>query len=94
LKVVINVTAGVLLMYMDMSIADELRKMFGSTAGLNIALFFEEWRNYGQAEVYQRYPQRTFYYYLEKLLEAELIVKDGHGSYRIIDNLKEPVRLR
>jgi len=84
---------GALKMYMDMDIADVLRGLFGHTIGLNTALFFEELRNYGQEEVFKRYPERTFYQYIRNLIEAGYVVKDSKGIYRVIENEKEPIRL-
>lgn len=85
---------GVLLMYIDGSIADKLRKRFGSSVGLNASLFFEEWRNYGLDEVMQRYPQRTFYKYLDMLIDVGLVVREGYGSFHIASGYEDPVRIR
>lgn len=74
--------AGVLKMYVDNTIIERLRDRFGIRAGTNVGLFFEEWRNYGQDWVMERYPERSVYYYIDILMREGLMVKESKGKYR------------
>jgi len=79
-------------MYIDGILLNKFRERFGNYAGKNIALFFEEWRNYGQDWIMERYPERTFYYYISKLEKAGLMVKERKGTYKPAPGYENPVK--
>jgi hypothetical protein len=94
LKAGIQMAIGALQMYMDMDIANDLCRRFGSTQGMNTARFFEELRNYGWDYLTDNYPERTFYHHLRMLIQAGYVERLGKSEYRIKPGLEEPIRLR
>jgi hypothetical protein len=62
-------------MYVDGELHKLMRSRYGLSAGTALFMFFEEWRNYGHDYVVQTYNQRTFYYYLDRLVEMGLAEK-------------------
>jgi hypothetical protein len=85
------VSMGITRMYMDMSIADILRSKYGLIIGMNAALFFEKWRNYGFEKARKDIPERTYYTYLEMLIEVGLVKKLRKGVYQIAPGYEDPV---
>jgi len=85
-------SVGALEMYIDNTLIESLRDKFGIRAGSNIGLFFEEWRNYGQDWIMERYPERTVYYYIKILEKAGLMVKERKGTYKPAPGYENPVK--
>ena len=87
------IATGLISMYIDMNIADILRYRYGLTVGMNAALFFERWRNYGFDKAREDIPERTYYTYLEMLIEVGLVKKLRKGVYQIASGYENPVKI-
>ena len=83
---------GVLSMYIDNLLIESMRDKFGFRVGTNIGIFFEEWRNYGQDWIMERYPERTVYYYIDILIKADLMEKKSQGRYKPVSGYENPVK--
>lgn len=83
---------GAIQMYVDGNIAKLLRNTYGNSAGTCLFMFFEEWRNYGSEYIVANYPQRTYFYYIDRLIDVGLAVKERHGTYRIAPGYEYPVQ--
>ena len=68
----------------DITILKKLRCHFGDTNGSSHALFFEEFRNFGQEYVKRMYKPGTFYSLTHGLMAVGLIVKEARGLYKIV----------
>jgi hypothetical protein len=82
----------VIQMYVDGNIAKLLRAKYGNSAGSCLFLFFEEWRNYGPEYIMQNYPPRTYYYYINRLIDVGLAVKERYGTYNIAPGYEYPAQ--
>lgn len=87
------IATGLISMYIDMNIADILRSRYGLMIGMNAALFFESWRNYGFDKAREDIPERTYYTYLEMLIEVGLVKKLRKGVYQIAQGYENPVKI-
>jgi hypothetical protein len=81
---------GVIQMYVDGRLHKLMRSLYGNTAGTSLLMFFEEWRNYGREYVMQNYNPRTYYYYLDRLVDMGLAVKESYGVHKLISDWEFP----
>ena len=84
--------AGFLKMYVDWNISELLRAKYGNNMGISVFMFFEQWRNFGEDYVRQAYPERTYYKYIDLLIDVGLVVRERYGTYKIVPAYEHPVQ--
>jgi len=83
---------GVLNMYIDNTIIEDMRTRFGLRTGTSIGVFLEEWRNYGQDWIMEKYPERTVYYFVDILIKERIMEKESKGRYKLVAGYENPVK--